>query len=458
MSSDLTKIFLFFLLITVTIIFFFFAVRVKGPRINFRLSDYLKDMEADSIFFQSLQDSLVPQEEIYGFKEENISEDRNFVYGKIIPKYRPLLYGDNFLPLEMTLYEDGESIPFKEEGIEGEEEISWDYIYNNRVKLREIEGKSMYTSEHLRYEFMDGGILLANTGKVYTRVELPSGLKEFRINAGGRSVISKKKRAEDFDYSAGMRFSIDGKIIAEVLAEEGRITPFIFREYLPSGWHKLEIAFINDIWRPEKGWDRNLLIKNIEVYDLKGVVYLKIKRHVQKKYLYRKYSLSYFRNLDDEDENNLIKFFKSRFKIKSLRNIIKQHSNIDALVKDVEIKGTTKKAIFSPAPTQIKLKVKVPIDGIKFSFGFGIMEEAWSMPGDGVEFVVRVDDKKENRKILFSKYINPKVDIRDRKWHRGEIDLRRYRGKEIVLIFETRGSPANFSTLDNSYDWAVWSD
>jgi hypothetical protein len=141
--------------------------------------------------------------------------------------------------------------------------------------------------------------------------------------------------------------------------------------------------------------------------------------------------------------------------------IIAKGSDTQPLMREVEIGNLTKQAIFAPPPTKIKTKIKVPIDGIKLVFGFGVMQEAWDKAGDGVEFTVKLDTpQSEAEEVLFSKYINPKANESDRKWFQAEVDLRRFKGKEINLIFETKGSPVSpiTPTVDNSYDWAVWSN
>jgi hypothetical protein len=56
------------------------------------------------------------------------------------------------------------------------------------------------------------------------------------------------------------------------------------------------------------------------------------------------------------------------------------------------------------------------------------------------------------RKLLYDRYIDPKHDPAERRWMDARIDLSRYRGKRVTLLFTTSGGPRG----DTSYDWAGW--
>lgn len=460
--KHLVKASILFLIIMFCSIFFFTAKRTKGPRVAITLMDSLKDAEIDPCLFDALEESFVPKENIKELTNKVFSEDESFLYIKILPKYQPLIDPLKFLPLEMWLYKDKEIIPYKENDFSLKDEASWHFTLDEKKRLLYLDARDMYLSKDAKYaQKLNDGMLLAANSHLYSVVELPAGLKEFKINAEGKCVIVRDKKIKDFDYSAGMKVSLDDKVLGEVFVEEGKIAPFTFNACVPPGWHKIEVAFTNDIWNPEKGWDRNLLVKDVEIFNLSGSVYLRIKKGMEEKFLSKNYSLSYFQALDDEEKNNLIYFFKNKFNVNNLKDIVLNDNPPSSLIKDVEINGLIKRAIFAPAPTKIKLKIKVPVDGIRLIFDFGIMEEAWDKTGDGVEFKVRLDTREdEPEDILFSKYINPKQNESDRRWFQGEVDLRRLKGKEINLIFETRGSPVSpiTPTVDNSNDWAVWSE
>lgn len=459
-SKYLIKFSILFLIITSCFVFFFLAKRIKEPRVTTSLLFNIKDAKIDSALFNALDESFILGENIKDLGKKFSSEDDNFLYFKILPQYSPLTDMHNFLPLEMYLYKDAELVPFKEDRFNSRNNLSWYFALDEKKKLLRIDARDMYLSKNARYSKpRDDGMFIAENAYIYSIIELPVGLKEFRINAASKRDCAIK--AEDFDYSAAMEVRLDGGLLGVGSAKIDQVTPFSFNTYVSAGWHKIEIAFTNDIWQPERGWDRNLLVKDLEIYDLLGVVYLKVKKVIGKEILSGDYNLSYLRALNDSYKNDLIRFFKTRFNIENLRDIVINDFSVYSIIKNVEINNLIRSAIFAPASTKIKSKIKVPIDGTRLTFSFGVMPEAWDKPGDGVEFRVRLDTREsEPEDILFSKYINPKSDDADRKWFQGEVDLIRFKGKEISLIFETRGSPVSpiTPTQDCAYDWAVWSD
>jgi hypothetical protein len=113
------------------------------------------------------------------------------------------------------------------------------------------------------------------------------------------------------------------------------------------------------------------------------------------------------------------------------------------------INSDARVVIFEHPPSQIKYKLAVP-EGSRLSFGIGLDPKSWSPDkGDGVlfEIYVRNGGVQEN---VFSKYIDPKNNAEDRKWHDEVVDLSRFGGKEVSLTFVTSPGPNN----NANYDWA----
>lgn len=117
------------------------------------------------------------------------------------------------------------------------------------------------------------------------------------------------------------------------------------------------------------------------------------------------------------------------------------------------IGGDVRDVIFAHPPTKLKYKIKVP-PRASLSFSIALDPNVWSpQKGDGVLFEIYIYHKgKEER--LFSKYINPKWRIQDRKWHDFSIDLMEYGGKEVFISFVTKpGVQRNLL-----FDGAGWSN
>ncbi len=115
------------------------------------------------------------------------------------------------------------------------------------------------------------------------------------------------------------------------------------------------------------------------------------------------------------------------------------------------INGDSRVTLFEHPPSKITYKVTVPENSC-LTFSIALSPAVWSEDkGDGVIFEIFVKVGTEERK-LFSKYIDPKNKIEDRKWHDELIDLSEYKGAEVLLKFVT--SPGPYS--NGNYDWAGW--
>ena len=121
----------------------------------------------------------------------------------------------------------------------------------------------------------------------------------------------------------------------------------------------------------------------------------------------------------------------------------------------ISINGVTKKILFAHAPAQIDYAVKIPAkSALKFSIG--LVPGSWFPDrGDGVLFEIYVKDG-ESRGKIFSKYIDPKNRIPDRKWFDYSLELEKYAGKFVTLSFVTL--PGINNSKDNAYDWSAWGD
>jgi hypothetical protein len=71
-----------------------------------------------------------------------------------------------------------------------------------------------------------------------------------------------------------------------------------------------------------------------------------------------------------------------------------------------------------------------------------------------VEFTIEVKERSGEIKKLFSNYIDPKHNAEERRWCAAEIDLSRYRGEDVTLLFSTDPGPQG----NTAFDWAAWSD
>lgn len=90
----------------------------------------------------------------------------------------------------------------------------------------------------------------------------------------------------------------------------------------------------------------------------------------------------------------------------------------------------------------------------KLRFSIALHPDVWDPEkGDGVTFEVYIRDEGFEE-LVFSKYIDPKHNPEERKWNDFEVDLSRYAGRNVTIIFSTLPGPNN----DSRWDWAWWGE
>lgn len=108
-----------------------------------------------------------------------------------------------------------------------------------------------------------------------------------------------------------------------------------------------------------------------------------------------------------------------------------------------------------PPFERLPYTLKIGENQTKFHFSYALNPEVFNPNlGDGVGFTIEVKSPDGRIEKLFSNYIDPKHNVSERHWMDGQIDLSRYRGQEITLLFSTDPGPRG----NSSFDWAAWSD
>ncbi len=137
-------------------------------------------------------------------------------------------------------------------------------------------------------------------------------------------------------------------------------------------------------------------------------------------------------------------------------------------VVDATIKGDTRKAILFKQEGRVKYEFDVP-ENAAFETGVGMLEESWTIPGDGVVVYIYVtplgpdgqptygpDNKLVTRELL-SLAVNPHGTPADQVWHDLTIDLSEFAGKRVELVLVTRSSPPSTPPrVDVNGDQLVW--
>ena len=119
------------------------------------------------------------------------------------------------------------------------------------------------------------------------------------------------------------------------------------------------------------------------------------------------------------------------------------------------IDGETRSILLQNATSRARFAVALP-QKPTLRFGLGVAPEVWSQRGDGVESNIYVRDPDEPSVLyrVFTRYCDPKNNPDDRHWFDERVDLSRFGGLTVDVVFEILPGPAG----DADYDWAGWSD
>jgi hypothetical protein len=127
-------------------------------------------------------------------------------------------------------------------------------------------------------------------------------------------------------------------------------------------------------------------------------------------------------------------------------------------ISRLTINNITKNSLFLHAKVpynSISIKNVSIYENSSLNFAIGLDPEIWFKDlGDGVEYSIEVSNSSDT-KLIFSKYIDPRNNVSDRKWFDFSVNLSEYFKNDIVSIkLITSPGPRN----DTSFDWAYWGD
>lgn len=115
----------------------------------------------------------------------------------------------------------------------------------------------------------------------------------------------------------------------------------------------------------------------------------------------------------------------------------------------------TRLLLFQHPPSRAAYTVTLPQQST-LAFGLGMAPEVWDAEkGDGVDYRIYVQRPNEPYKLyqVYGRYLDPKHNPDDRRWVDARVDLSRFGGETVQIIFEATPGPAG----DANYDWGGWS-
>ncbi len=110
-------------------------------------------------------------------------------------------------------------------------------------------------------------------------------------------------------------------------------------------------------------------------------------------------------------------------------------------------------ALFQHPPSTIVFQPLKIGSHAKLVFAIGIKEVAWSQIKSPVRFSISVNHEGSHE-VLFKASLNPRSQERDRGWQRHELDLSKFSGQSIRLIFKTQVGWRR----STEYAWAGWAN
>ena len=112
--------------------------------------------------------------------------------------------------------------------------------------------------------------------------------------------------------------------------------------------------------------------------------------------------------------------------------------------------------LYQPPSSRLNYSIVLP-DQSTLKFGLGMSPEAWiAENSDGVEYNLYVRDLNISNELqtVYHRLINPSKNPDDRRWFDERVDLSRFGGHSVEIIFEALPGPTGNFDLD----WGGWSN
>ena len=122
-------------------------------------------------------------------------------------------------------------------------------------------------------------------------------------------------------------------------------------------------------------------------------------------------------------------------------------------LETLTIEDISHPALFMHPDSKTLFRIKLPAEPVSFTFAPALLPDSWSQAGDGVLFTVRIEAGGVEKEV-YSRYVNPKLEVKDRAWQVEQVDLSAFAGQEVNLILQTGSGPEG----DDRFDWSSWGE
>jgi hypothetical protein len=123
------------------------------------------------------------------------------------------------------------------------------------------------------------------------------------------------------------------------------------------------------------------------------------------------------------------------------------------------ISGETKPVLYEhPFYERLPFRTSITPGRREFFFSVAMQPAVYDgtipLCGDGVDFRLEIRDGAARLRLLYDRYVDPKHNPAERRWIPGSVDLSRYMGQDVELLFTTTAGPRG----DTCAAWAGWGD
>jgi hypothetical protein len=137
--------------------------------------------------------------------------------------------------------------------------------------------------------------------------------------------------------------------------------------------------------------------------------------------------------------------------VDSLSDAVERRPNAEAFtVGSTTLAGQTKRSIAAKNPSRVAWNVTIP-EKAWLVVSAGLLEEAWTVKGDGVVFRISLNDDE-----ILNMVVDPFGDPGARKWNDFELDLSEFAGETVNVFLKTFASTPGRNNLEG--DMPVWGE
>jgi arylsulfatase A-like enzyme len=341
-----------------------------------------------------------------------------------VPAQFKILGDDEFLlPEGMKVIKNGSPLDFIKDFPDASTGWKW-------TRMKQVIQPEIYP-ETREFAYKNWISLPQKNSFLIREIYLPKGETKFEILAG-----SQKKAL----YSPEIYVYLDNKRIKNIVIDQRRNYSFVFT--VEAGNHQIKIDFQKSHTQTPHDEQEFLILDEIRISPVKDFILILNAEGNNLQAPSGNFKAIYPISEDP--------YFRRLHQIQNGFYLWDSGSGEDPyyMKKKFKVGNQTFSTIFAPPESRLQFSIKIPKSGI-LDFGYGLLKEAWTLPGDGVKFKIIVERKGISHTI-FTKHLNPYQRIQDRKVFFKKIDLSSYQNSNVIINFITENN------INSKNDLSCW--